>query len=448
MHNPTYLSLSRHGIYYFRMPVPKDKRSLIGKAEIKKTLRTRDPRTALQLAKHEAVAIHRAMQAVEKQQSDRNPPISKLISVKLPSGEDITIDFNDPQKEAELVKELLGGQTAQRQIPDSTTSPHLSMLFADYFAVKAKENAWTEKTTFENDAIFKLFLEIVGDMQVTEFDHPHARRYVDILRKLPPNRNKSSMWRDLSIEQILAKHPEKTFSVSSINRHVGCVSGLLTWCIRQGYITRNPMDGKSLSEKRRRDKQRKAFTSDDLGLIFTPRKKYLHPYYKWLPLMGLYTGARIEELCSLYLQDIKQIDGIWVFDINQNTPDKRLKNPHSERFVPLHHKLIDSGFLDFVANIKHERLYPELNRRRDGYSQNPSRWFSPWIKKLGITGGGKSFHSFRHTFITVAQNQAKIEQPIIRQLVGHADSSMLGRYAKRPDVAILKEAIDKIQFDY
>lgn len=53
MYNPTYLSVSRHGIYYFRMPVPKSKRSLIGKAEIKKSLRTRDPKEALKRARKE-----------------------------------------------------------------------------------------------------------------------------------------------------------------------------------------------------------------------------------------------------------------------------------------------------------------------------------------------------------------------------------------------------------
>ena len=445
MRNPTYLSVSRHGIYYFRMPIPKNKRSLIGKAEIKKSLRTRDPKEALKLARKERVVLDKQAEIYHGETR-------------------IVIERIDPLEEAMaaalVVKQLEGiapPQVSSVPIPPSKPSsdtsendpdnPLLSKVITDYCSWKAREHAWTEKTTFENVVIFELFLEIVGDMPIQSFDHSHSRRYAALIPKLPPNRNKAAMWRDLSVEEILDKHPKITLSISSINRHIGCVSGLMSWAIKQGYVRINTMNGMTYSDHRRADKQRDAFSSNDLKLILAPQKKYLHPHYKWLPLMGLYSGARIEELCSLYLKDIRQVDGIWVFDINENTDDKRLKNKHSERLIPIHQKLIDTGFLKFVDTVKGERLFLELNKRRDGYSQNPSRWFGAHKKRLGIKGK-KSFHSFRHTFITAAQNQAMIEQPIIRQLVGHGDQTELGRYAKRFPVSVLKDAIDKIQFDY
>lgn len=103
------------------------------------------------------------------------------------------------------------------------------------------------------------------------------------------------------MQEILAQKPKKTIKVSSIKRHIGCVSGLLSWSIKQGYIKINTMQGKTYSDKRRADKQRDVFTSNDLKIILAPRKKYLHPHYKWLPLLGLFTGARIEGISSFPL---------------------------------------------------------------------------------------------------------------------------------------------------
>jgi len=67
---------------------------------------------------------------------------------------------------------------------------------------------------------------------------------------------------------------------------------------------------------------RDRYTLDEVQKIFNAidvNDKKPHCY--WLPLLGYYTGARIGELTQLYCNDV--YDG--VIDINENTPDKRLK---------------------------------------------------------------------------------------------------------------------------
>ena len=70
----------------------------------------------------------------------------------------------------------------------------------------------------------------------------------------------------------------------------------------------------------------------DLKRIFNLRKLKSEsidknkPAYYWVPLLGLYTGARLNEICQLYVNDIKEIDKIWCIDINRKTNDKKLKN--------------------------------------------------------------------------------------------------------------------------
>ena len=47
---PNYLLKNGHGIYHFRLKVPKHLRHIVGQREIKRSLRTRDPVHAKRLA--------------------------------------------------------------------------------------------------------------------------------------------------------------------------------------------------------------------------------------------------------------------------------------------------------------------------------------------------------------------------------------------------------------
>jgi len=53
---PAYLALSRHGIFYFRMSIPARLRTHLGTREVKRSLKTRHRRTAIQRAR--ACASH------------------------------------------------------------------------------------------------------------------------------------------------------------------------------------------------------------------------------------------------------------------------------------------------------------------------------------------------------------------------------------------------------
>lgn len=60
---PAYLRLSRHGIYYFRVVIPRDLRPRwSGRPEIKLSLQTRDPRQALTRARDYAIAAHKSFE--------------------------------------------------------------------------------------------------------------------------------------------------------------------------------------------------------------------------------------------------------------------------------------------------------------------------------------------------------------------------------------------------
>jgi hypothetical protein len=54
--SPAYLALSRHGIFYFRMTIPATLRRQLGRCEVKRSLKSRHRRTAIQRAR--ACASH------------------------------------------------------------------------------------------------------------------------------------------------------------------------------------------------------------------------------------------------------------------------------------------------------------------------------------------------------------------------------------------------------
>lgn len=102
----------------------------------------------------------------------------------------------------------------------------------------------------------------------------------------------------------------------------------------------------------------RAFEDEDLEAIFNGwlftgtelnHRHKVFPYQFWLPVLGFYTGGRLNELCQLDTQDVKQIKGIWTITIVDDPDDhpcpKSVKNQSSRRVLPLHSELIRIGFL-------------------------------------------------------------------------------------------------------
>ncbi|RMM12796.1 tyrosine-type recombinase/integrase [Pseudomonas syringae] len=100
--------------------------------------------------------------------------------------------------------------------------------------------------------------------------------------------------------------------------------------------------------------------------------------------------------------------------------------------------MIQLGFQAYVKALSkagHSRLFPELKRDAlKGYGKPAGSWFNERFlgKQLLVPRDGKrTFHSFRHNFITALNNQG-VPPDIIAQLAGHIRGSTetAGRYRK------------------
>lgn len=90
--------------------------------------------------------------------------------------------------------------------------------------------------------------------------------------------------------------------------------------------------------------RREAFTRDELKALFGDMGKYVQATEGvssrfWAPLIALYSGMRLEEICPLHLSDIIKEDGVLCFSINEERGGsgdvKHVKSSAGIRKVPV-----------------------------------------------------------------------------------------------------------------
>jgi integrase len=168
----------------------------------------------------------------------------------------------------------------------------------------------------------------------------------------------------------------------------------------------------------------------------------------WLPLLALYTGARLEELGQLRLCDVEVRSGTLVLNIRE-VADAALsvKNDESIRLVPVHATLRACGFDDYLRWCKqngHTRLFPGLKQDRyRKWTSGFSRWWGRYFDEVvGIDDPAYTFHSLRHMFKQFAR-ACGISDSLIDELQGHAPASVGGGYGRGQPIDVLDAALKK-----
>ena len=328
----------------------------------------------------------------------------------------------------------------------------------------------TSKSEMMMRTHIEMLIEEFGDISLGKLDRGMCVKFKDDIRKLPRNRSKIQQYRNLDFhEQVLLNVDEKDrISITTVNNILGYVSSFMKWSRINGFVEVNFFEGMKLKKQIRQRDERDRFTEKEIKKIFQ-KHNYIeftevenHKYSNyWTPLISVFSGMRLNEICSLYLDNIIQekVNGrkkIWCFNILEepDRPDKHLKTLSSKRVVPIHDTLIDLGFIEFVELLKkrhtnRQRLFQELKYGEGSYIRNVSYFFNKkYLPLLGLKTDKKNFHSIRHTVIDHLK-QKLVDISFINELVGHHHGNIdLDRYGKGYTTDIIyNKCVKKINYE-
>lgn len=330
--------------------------------------------------------------------------------------------------------------------PQEPLPIRLQPTMTDYLNTWMNAKIRPQKTRDTASFMVRLWIKLMGDNPAATITRVHVKAFRDKL-----------LARELSTE--------------TIKNRLGLLGAVVNT-----YNEENDIEGVSNPFKKipvqdngqhvRALKDRRAFETGELNKLYSstlftehklPRGQVGEAAY-WMPLMGPFVGARIEELAQMRLVDIEIINGVWSLRIcNLDPTTQKLKNSNSFRRVPIHDELISLGFLRYVCDLKRrgeERLFPTLraDNKYGIWSNAVGQSFGRMLTRLGMTSAQLDYHSFRYNF-KQRLSLCGVDSEVRDALAGHwtAKDGAGNVYMKAAncqyDFMLLCDAIKSLRYD-
>lgn len=519
---PSYLSKSRHGVYYVRFATPTALKRAYPSlpTETRKSLSTRDLRDAVVRSRSLVLDFRLSMSKILNEMNPKEGSFTGQFYVGVDKNTgDVKIQFekgDDPNevKEHLMMMQAIGMLPKNASVVDTmgidptpaerlavkmeyqTQKPGgmwLADLIESFAAEKLQLKKWTPVTwTQTYKPILRDFRELVAkskreitnkegvaediwDIHAYELSEEHINRYVEAMWKFPANYGSMKNLKDA--KQALNSGLEAQ-SFENAQKKIRMVKTFLLWAYKKKKLSEDlACSLPTESGDKKRDKSKDGYqpwTEPELKKIFERPNYPADGHTYWMPILALYTGGRCNEIAQLQVNDVfKTSDGIDVIsimddpytDVDDDEPlgrpsavgvnIKSVKTAASRRWVPIHDKLKEAGFLDFVEHMRSQkevRLFPNLTfYDKGGYGRTPSRNFAEITKKLKIwVKRKKVFHSFRSTFNS---RLMKLGIPLERRefVLGHSSDSInvqaYGKLVEDRPYQLLLEDVNKVDFD-
>lgn len=243
----------------------------------------------------------------------------------------------------------------------------------------------------------------------------------------------------------------------TVNKHVKVLRMAFKKALRSNVILRNPAENIELLKVS--ESARRPFTIEELKLICAKAKGF----FRYSAALGLYTGARLGDICQLKWRDI---------DFTRACISYRMQKLRGKIMeVPMHSAL--AMILKELAGKKspnpNDYLFPAEAVRYTKHGSSPlsTKWLyflarlgmiergrafyrkraklrkaGKTVPSLGRTPGELSFHSFRHTATTLLKSIGA-PQAVAMQIVGH-ESASISKIYTHLDESTERRWIDKM----
>lgn len=226
----------------------------------------------------------------------------------------------------------------------------------------------------------------------------------------------------------------------TLANYLGCLSQLVALAQNRYHDApkENVFTGHKLDVRHDRESY-EPFSSDELEKVYA----VLDEEMKDVAMVGMYSGMRLNEICSLQISNIKTIEGVLCFEVTEG------KTRNAARLVPIHSKLValvkqliqdnHNGFLFYHASI---------TERADGKRStwHTQRFTRAKRKVLGEKGTErKVFHSLRGMFISQLDRHG-VPEDRIALIVGHerGKTESFRTYSKGAGMKELSEYVELI----
>ncbi len=285
-----------------------------------------------------------------------------------------------------------------------------------------------------------------------------VKHYETLTKNAPIESLTKAMGVDFAAALLEACRMQKT-----AKDHLDGVKSLLNFAVdKLGWLPANEWSAQSIQVKQRN--QRKPWTSEDLcKLVASPLfNAYELPSMPsaggaaayWVPLLGLYTGARQSELCQLRVEDLQDTpDGFVMYVLRdgggeEDGPSTSTKTEASNRRLPVHSDLIALGLKDYWQDMKdagHKVLFPDIKRAPDRTAgEYVSDWVLVYRRQQGLERRWVDFHGFRHTAST-RLTDAGVADSVADYLTGHSGGGR-GSARKYKAMQEIAPALEKLQY--
>lgn len=222
----------------------------------------------------------------------------------------------------------------------------------------------------------------------------------------------------------------KSVSYGTVGLHKSLLSTAFNSAVADDIIPKNPFAFARLDKIAPRNMPRKLkrmpFTSQEMHIMLT---QFASPWKELVAVSFLTGGQRIGDVCMLRWDNVDIVGGIISFGSQ--------KTGH-EITCPIIAPL--RAILERLYKPGEEYVFPELRDMYESSKGSVSTQFTAMLRAYGIEsktdksqGAGrafsaKSFHSIRHTVVSMLRSSNKFSQDLARQIVGHNSEAVERAY--------------------